>query len=177
VRIDQTIDPDVLHIRTGGGWLAVLGTPLFVLGAISAAIAAAGILDQLGTAPVLDNKFIRAATLGVACVIIGLSLMFKQSGFVINRRHGTVTSWSRFIWLRECHERRLDQFKGLSLVRYWNTARHGHEFLYRIVLESKASETQPIKLADQLDQHPAQAHFQQLAVFLRMPTTHVDEQM
>ena len=153
----------------------MLAVPMLLFGTLGVILAAAGAIDAFARTPTLDIKFIRVGTIGIVFVIVSLSLLCKRSGMVINRRHTTVVSWSRFIWIRDRSEYRLAQFNGIALIKYWNTDRQGHEWLYRIVLQSRTSDTEPLKLGDELDEHRARSNFQQLAKFLRMPATEFDE--
>ncbi len=113
-RLPTGIDPDVIERKSGGGCLALFGTPFFLAGLFV-------FLIGLGLVPTMAEGELPGMTVativGLVFMVIGGVLIFGRSGLIIDRRENRVVQWQKlFVPLRRT-VRPLDSFDGVLLDR------------------------------------------------------------
>lgn len=162
MQIKPAPESDELRIRVDGGCIPfAFGGALLALGLFLLAVTWRG--EALRPIP--------ASLIGAALTGAGALVAFFCSGFVVDRRHRLLISWSSFLGFKKTRQYGLERFVTLKLVPYRNRSRHGPRRVFRILLCFSDHQTNPLELGTQLAERQARDHAACIAEFTGLPTT------
>lgn len=148
--------------------MIVSGGLLFIVGAAAACGAVYNFAPGAGGHPVYG---VISLLIALPAIQFGLIRMLRRSGFVLDLRKKTITSWSRVLF-HQSRELDLGGFNQIMLVRFWffnRIARGEKNYYYRVHLIDSRDARPPLELFAKLKESNARKIAACLARFLELP--------
>ncbi len=156
-------DPDVMEKRSGGGCLALFGTPFFLAG-LFAVLVGLGILGPRG------GNGLAAGFVGLVFMVVGGVFILGRSGWVVDRREGRIVEWQGLIVPLRRTVHPLSGFTGVRLE-----GRHDNKSTTWTVQLSGVEAGREITLERTGDEGQARQTAEALARFLNQPLEEVSQ--
>ena len=158
-------NPSLIIIRNGYGFYKLLGLPFILLGA---ATLGAFVFNLFVGKPFILTKALIAGSLGTIFLILGYWLSLTDSEFTLDIEGKRLIATKIGLFGKQHHQNRLDEFQAIEITKYWNSSKHGPDYLFSISLVSvRPNESQLLGYG--IGEQGAQNCATTLAAFLKLP--------
>lgn len=155
---------DRLEIKQGGGWLFLFGLPFLAIGLF--------VMINFQTIPFKDKHGVEQSPLvgllfGAIFAIVGCVVCFARFGTIIDRRHGTVTTWWGLLVPWRSKSRSLSSFSQVTVSSEVRRTKKSSYLVYPVRLHGLGGNS--IELEAPRNPEPARQAAERFAKFVELP--------